>query len=339
VKREISLTAWKPVQTASRDAEVAYRPSPDVNGRKETDMNAAVLHRYGGAEALQYEEFLDPTLGAGEVLVHTAATSINPIDLRIRSGAVRDLFPLEFPAILGLDLSGTVEEVGPGVEGFSSGDKVFAHAVRTYASHCVVKAGQLAKVPEELDVIEAAALPTVTTTGAQLVALALKQGDGETILVAGAVGNVGRSAVCTAKERGATVIAGVLKRQVDEALAAGADRAVALDNPRDLEQLPTVDAVADTIGGLVGDVLIGKVKPGGVFASVLGPPSTASRYSEVAVKTMQVKSDPVTLLRMAYAVVEGRLEIPLGPRFPLKDAAKAHAAAENRVAGKILLVV
>jgi NADPH:quinone reductase-like Zn-dependent oxidoreductase len=308
------------------------------NSGKEREMKAVVLHEYGAAETLRYEEFPDPSLGAGEVLVHIAATSINPIDLRIRSGAVKNLFPLEFPAILGLDLSGTVEEVGPGVEGFSYGDKVFAHAVRTYASHCVVKASLLAKVPEEVDLIEAAALPTVTTTGAQLAALALKQDDGETILVAGAVGNVGRSAVCTAKERGATVFAGVLKRQLHEALAAGADRAVALDDPKDLEQLPAVDAIADTIGGRVADALIGKVKSGGVFASVLGPPSTASSHPEVQVKTMQVKSEPVTLLRMTYAVVEGRLKIPLGPRFQLKDAAKAHAAAENRVAGKILLV-
>jgi NADPH:quinone reductase-like Zn-dependent oxidoreductase len=301
-------------------------------------MKAIVLYRYGGADALQYEEFPDPTLGAGEVLVHAAATSINPIDLKIRSGSVRDLFPLEFPAILGLDLSGTVEEVGPGVEGFAYGDRVFAHAVRTYASHCVVKAGLLAKVPEEVDLIEAAAFPTVTTTGAQLASLALKQASGETILVSGAVGNVGRSAVCAAKERGATVIAGVLRRQVDQAFATGADHVVALDDPTGLDGLPPVDAVADTINGPVGDALIAKVKPGGVFASVLGPPSTGANHPKVEIKTMQVKPDPVTLRHMAYAVVEGRLTIPLGPRFALKDAAKAHVSAENGVAGKILLV-
>jgi NADPH:quinone reductase-like Zn-dependent oxidoreductase len=301
-------------------------------------MKAIVLHTYGDAENLKYEEFPDPALGAGEVLVHIAGTSINPIDLRIRSGAVKSLFPLEFPAILGLDLSGTVEEVGPGVEGFAYGDKVFAHAVRTYASHCVVKAGVLARVPQEIDLIEAAALPTVTTTGAQLASLALRRGDGETILVSGAVGNVGRSAVCAAKERGATVIAGVLKRQVEEALVIGADRAVALDDGKGLGELLAVDAVADTLNGPVGDVLIGKVKPGGVFASVLGPPSKSGDFPEVEVRTMQVKSDPFTLLRMAYAVVEGRLTIPLGPRFALKDAAKAHLSAENGVAGKILLV-
>jgi NADPH:quinone reductase-like Zn-dependent oxidoreductase len=301
-------------------------------------MKAIVLHVYGAAEALRYEEFPDPIPMAGEVLVRIAATSINPIDLRMRSGAVKALFPLAFPAILGLDLSGTVEAVGPGVAGFDHGDKVFAHTARTYASHCVVKSGMLAKVPRGIDLIESAALPTVTTTGAQLAALALRGGSGETVLVAGAVGNVGRSAVCVARERGATVIAGVLGRQRDEALALGADHMVALDDTKNLDRLPSLDAVADTISGPLADALISKVKPGGVFASVLGPPSTAAKHPEIQIKTMQVKADPETLLRMAGAVIERRLTIPLGPRFALKDAARAHAAAENGVAGKILLV-
>jgi NADPH:quinone reductase-like Zn-dependent oxidoreductase len=305
---------------------------------KETAMKADVLHQYGDADALHYEAFPDPALGAGEVLVHVAAASINPIDLKIRSGVVKDLFPLEFPAILGLDLSGTVEDVGPGVEGFAYGDKVFPHAARTYASHCVLKAEFLAKIPDELDIIDAAALPTVTTTGAQLAALSLKRGAGETILVTGAVGNVGRSAVCAANDRGSTVFAGVRKSQVNEALAAGADGAVSLDDPKDLDELLPVDAIADTVNGPIADQLISKVKPGGVFASVVGPPLSSRNHPDVEIKTMQGKPDAITLLRMGYAGVEGRLNIPLGPRFALKDASKAHAAAESGVAGKILLV-
>jgi NADPH:quinone reductase-like Zn-dependent oxidoreductase len=129
-----------------------------------------------------------------------------------------------------------------------------------------------------------------------------------------------------------------LRRQIEAALAAGADRAVALDDPKALEELQPVDGITDTISGPLADVLIGKVKRGGVFASVLGPPSTASKYPEVEIKTMQVKADAITQLRMAYAVLEGRLTIPLGPRFALKDAAKAHSAAEQGTAGKILLV-
>jgi len=302
-------------------------------------MKAVVMHRYGGPEVLTYEEFADPAVQAGEVLVHVAATSVNPFDVKIRSGALKDLLPLTFPAILGLDVSGTVEEVGPGLTGFAYGDKVFAHTLQgTYATHCIVKAQDLAKVPEELDLIEAAALPTVTTTGAQLAALALREGAGETVLITGAAGNVGRSAICVAKEKGATVIAGVLKRQAEEALAAGADQVVALDDEKALENLEMVDSVADTISGPVAARLIAKIKPGGIFASVLGAPATATAYPQVQVKVMQVKTDPMTQLRMAYAVVERRLAIPLGERFELKDAAKAHAAAEKGARGKLMLL-
>jgi NADPH:quinone reductase-like Zn-dependent oxidoreductase len=301
-------------------------------------MKAAVMHQYGRPEVLHYEELPNPVIQPGEVLVHVAATSVNPFDLKIRSGAVKEWVPLTFPAILGLDVSGTVEDVGPGVTGFAYGDKVFAHTIQTYASHCVVKAQELAKIPEGLDLIDAAALPTVTTTGAQLAALALKQGTGETVLITGAVGNVGRSAMCIAKERGATVIAGVLKRQAVDALAAGADWVVALDDQNVVGALQLVDSVADTIGGPIAAKLITKVKPGGIFASVLGAPTAAAANPQVQVKTMQVKADPVTQLRMAYAVVEGRLAIPIGERFEMKDAAKAHTAAETGAPGKLLLL-
>jgi NADPH:quinone reductase-like Zn-dependent oxidoreductase len=159
------------------------------------------------------------------------------------------------------------------------------------------------------------------------------------VLVTGAVGNVGRSAVYTAKSRGARVIAGVLKRQLARAQAVGADSVVTLDDAEALKALEPLDAVADTVGGKTADEVIGKIKQGGVFASVLGSPSKAGSYPTVEVKTMQVTADPVVLLAMAEAVQKGALSIPLGERFSLKDAGMAHAAAEKGSAGKILLLV
>jgi NADPH:quinone reductase-like Zn-dependent oxidoreductase len=116
-----------------------------------------------------------------------------------------------------------VVKIGPGVEGFSVGDQVFAMADDTYAELCVVKAAILAKVPKGLDLIQAAALPLVTTTGNQLL-LATGIRAGQTVLVVGTAGSVGRSAAFTGKECGATVIAGVLKRQFDDAKTVGADQ-------------------------------------------------------------------------------------------------------------------
>jgi NADPH:quinone reductase-like Zn-dependent oxidoreductase len=301
-------------------------------------MKAIVIHGYGSPEVLKYEDYQDPVPGPGQVLVKVTASSVNPFDFKVRSGAMKDFIPLTFPAVLGIDVSGVVESVGPGVTTFTPGDNVFAIASQAYATRCLVKATALAKIPEGANLVETAALPTVTTTGAQLASLALGGHSGVTVLVTGAVGNVGRSAVYTAKNRGATVIAGVLKRHVAKAQAIGADNVVALDDAQAVEALEPVDAVADTVGGETADAVIKKVKSGGIFASVLGPPSTAASYPKVQLKPMAVTPDPVLLLEMAEAVQKGAFSIPLGQKFALADAAKAHAAAEKGSAGKILLL-
>jgi NADPH:quinone reductase-like Zn-dependent oxidoreductase len=103
---------------------------------------------------LKFEDHPDPVPGPGEVLVRVAATSVNPIDYKRRAGLTKDFYPLTFPGLIGVDLGGTIVKVGPGVEGFSVGDKVFAMADNTYAELCVVKAAMLAKVPTGLDLIQ-----------------------------------------------------------------------------------------------------------------------------------------------------------------------------------------
>jgi NADPH:quinone reductase-like Zn-dependent oxidoreductase len=300
-------------------------------------MKAIVVHKYGGPEVLKFEDYPDPVPGAGEVLVRVAAASVNPLDYKRRAGLTDDYYPIHFPGLIGVDVAGTVVKIGPEVEGFSVGDQVFSMADNSYAELCVVSAAILAKVPKGLDLIQAAALPLVTITGNQLLsATGIKAG--QTVLVAGAVGNVGRSAVFTAKERGATVIAGVLKRQVDEARTAGADQAVATDDDTAIANLPPLDALADTVDGRTAEKLIAKVKPGGVFATVLRAPQNAAKYPAVKVVAVFSKFDRKTLEFMAEAVRDGKLVIPIGETLPLKQAAEAQAAAEKGVAGKILLV-
>jgi NADPH:quinone reductase-like Zn-dependent oxidoreductase len=300
-------------------------------------MKAIVVHQYGGPEVLKYEDYPDPVPGPGEVLVRVAAASVNPIDYKRRAGLTKDFYPMTFPGLIGVDMSGTVAKLGPGVEGFSVGDQVFAMADNTYAELCVVKADALAKVPAGLDLIEAAALPLVTVTGNQLM-LATEIKAGQTVMVVGAVGNVGRSAVFTAKQRGATVIAGVLKKQFDQAKTVGADQLVATDDDTALVSLSPLDAVADSVGGKTADKLIGKVKSGGVYASVVEVPQSAAYYPSVKVVHVFSHFDRQTLESMAAAVRDGKLVIPIGPRFPLSQAAEAQALAEKGGVGKILLV-
>ena len=300
-------------------------------------MKAIVVYQYGGPEVLKFEEVPDPVAGPGEVLVRVAAASVNPIDYKRRAGFTKAFYPINFPGQIGVDVAGTVVKVGPGVEGFSVGDQVFAMADNTYAELCVVKADILAKVPKGLDLIEAAALPLVTTTGNQLAsAIGIKAG--QTVLVAGAAGNVGRSAAFTAKQLGATVIAGVLKRQVEAAKSAGADRVIATDDDNAIANLPQLDAVADTVDGATAQKLIAKDKPGGVFATVVGAPQNAAQYPSVKVAHVFSHFDRKTLEFMAAAVRDGKLVIPIGPRLPLSKAAEGQALAEKGGIGKVLLL-
>jgi NADPH:quinone reductase-like Zn-dependent oxidoreductase len=300
-------------------------------------MKAIVVHEYGGPEVLKFEEYPDPVAGRGEVLVKVAAASVNPIDYKRRAGLTKDFYPLQFPGLIGVDMSGTVVEVGPGVEAFTAGDHVFAMADNTYAELCVVRGDALADIPEGLDLIQAAALPLVTVTGNQLLsATGIKAG--QTVLVVGAVGNVGRSAVFTAKDRGATVIAGVLKRQMEEAKTVGADQVVATDDDTAIANLLPLDAVADAVGGRTAEKLIAKVKPGGVFASVAGTPQNAAEYPSVKAVFVFSHFDRDTLQFMAEAVRDGKLVIPISQKLPLSDAAEAQALAEKGGIGKILLL-
>jgi NADPH:quinone reductase-like Zn-dependent oxidoreductase len=303
------------------------------------NMKAIVVHQYGGPEVLKFEDYPDPVPGPGEVLVRVAATSVNPIDYKRRAGLTKDFYPMHFPGLIGVDMAGTVVTIGPGVDGFSVGDQVFAMADNTYAQLCVVKAAVLAKVPKGLDLIQAAALPLVTVTGNQLLsATGIKAG--QTVLVVGAAGNVGRSAVFTAKQRGATVIAGVLKKQMqmEDTKTLGADQLVATDDDTAIANLPPLDAVADAVGGRTAEKLIAKVKPGGVYASVVEAPQNAAKYPSVKVVHVFSKFDRKTLEFMAEAVRDGKLVIPISQKLPLSEAAEAQATAEKGSVGKILLV-
>ena len=301
-------------------------------------MKAVVLHEYGGPEKLKYEEVADPVAGEGQVLVRVAATSVNPIDYKLRSGIFKDFMPLTFPAILGNDFSGIVRAVGAGVSGFAVGDKVMGMADSSDAERVAAKVGSVTHLPDGLDLVEAAALPVVTLTGEQLITKGTKIQAGQTVLVSGAVGSVGRSAVWAAKQAGAVVIAGVRKSQVQEAAAVGADQVLALDDASAMEKLGFIDAVADTVGGKTAEMLLGKVKPGGVFASVVGAPGNAALHPTVKVEAVVMQADAERIRALAEAVAAKRLMIPIDRMVPLAEAGAAQAAAAKGGIGKVLLL-
>ena len=246
--------------------------------------------------------------------------------------------PVEFPGVIGWDVSGTVVQVGAGVKDFSVGDRVFAWAFHTYAELCAVKTDVLAKVPEGVDLVDAAALPLVTVTGSQLISVASGIRPKQTILVSGAVGSVARAAVCTAGDKGATVFAGVRKDQVSDAQSLGVDKVVALDDKADFKALPAVDVVANTVRGVTAETLLSKVKDRGMFASVTGVPDKVKDYPLIRSVAFVSKQDPKTMLYMAEAVRDRRLQIPIAQKLPLCNAQQGHIEMAKGAAGKILLL-
>jgi NADPH:quinone reductase-like Zn-dependent oxidoreductase len=301
-------------------------------------MKAVVLTGYGGIDKLEVRQWPDPHAGPNEVVVRMAAASINPIDWKVRSGAP-ETARVDFPKILGRDASGTVIEVGSGVTSFALGDRVLGLVRAAYAELIAASVESWAKVPPGLDLVFAGALPLVLLTGAQLIEQAVNPAAGDTVLVTGAAGSVGRVAVCAAKERGARVWAGVRRSQRAQASAVGADGVVAIDDDEDIAQLPTLDAIADTVGGNVMPKLLGKIRPGGIIGSVVGEPAGAKERG-LTVRAFMVRPDPAMLGRYASAVAQKKLSIPIAKTFPLERAGEAHKLAETgQPGGKVLLVV
>ena len=300
-------------------------------------MKAVRMHGYGDVDQLRYEEVPTPEPGPNEVLVKVAATSLNPIDWKIRSGAMRQMMPIQLPYILGRDVAGEVVKTGAEVSELQPGQRVMGYVQQTYAEFLTAPADTLTIVPEGLDIEKAGALPLVLTTGAQLIEH-IHPKAGETVLVTGALGSVGRTAVYLAKQYGARVFAGVRANQKKEAEQLGAEQVVAIDDDGDIQKLPQLDAIGDTVNHDVIGKLIPKLKDGGMLGSVLGAPKEAEGRN-IHVEAFMAQPDADRLQQLARAVQKGEFDIPVAKKFKLSEAAQAQKLAEQGgVNGKVLLV-
>jgi NADPH:quinone reductase-like Zn-dependent oxidoreductase len=300
-------------------------------------MKAVVLTGYGDVEKLDFRDVEDPQPGPRQIKVKVASASINPVDWKIRRGEMRTQLPLHLPTILGRDVSGEVVAIGSEVTELEVGDRVMGLVEHGYAELVVAAVEAFAKLPPDVELDRAGALPLVGLTGAQLVEEAIGVRAGERVLVTGAVGGVGRVAVFAAKQRGAQVIAGVRTSQLAEAETLEADEVLALDRPEDIARLRQVDALADTVNGRTAVSLLDKVRPGGVVGTVLTPPVGAEQQG-LRVHPMLVHPDPQRLAELGESVARGELVVPIKRRFPLGQAQAAQHVAEAGGVGKVLLV-
>ncbi|HVW92284.1 MAG TPA: NADP-dependent oxidoreductase [Devosia sp.] len=238
-------------------------------------MEAMRIHEFGGPDVLQRDDVQRPAAGPGELLVRVAAASVNPVDFKMRAGGYSRQ-QQDLPITLGRDLAGTVEQVGPGVSGFSTGDEIFALLGRdrgTYAEYVLVKPEEAARKPKNLSFIEAAAVPLAGLTAWQGL---FDQGGlaaGQRVLIHGGAGGVGHLAVQFAKAHGAFVATTASAQDADYLRGIGADEVIDYKNQRFEDELSGMDLVYDLIGGETQARSWDVLKPGGIIVSTLGEPS------------------------------------------------------------------
>jgi NADPH:quinone reductase-like Zn-dependent oxidoreductase len=301
-------------------------------------MKAARLHAYGDIDQFKYEEIAQPVPGAGEVLVKIEASSLNPVELYIRQGYLAQRVPLELPAILGLDLAGSVAQVGSGVTGYRVGDRVIGklqiNGKGSNAEFTVTAPTYLAKLADNVGFADAAALPLAGLTGRQAIdALGIKAND--RILVTGALGSVGRAAVQYIKELGAVPVAGVRTARVAEARELGIE-ALAIGEPIENSNF---DGALDTVGGAVAGMAIALVRNGGVLAAVAGVPEGANADGRIRIVNVLATEDSATLQKIADAAARGELTIPVAKTLRLSAVGEGHRLlAAGQVGGKIIFV-
>jgi NADPH:quinone reductase-like Zn-dependent oxidoreductase len=330
-------------------------------------MKAIRLHEFGGPDVLQYEDAPMPELKPGEVLVRVHAVGVNPPDWYLRDGY--KMLPPEWrppvplPIIPGSDVSGVVEAVADGVDGFSVGDEVFG-MVRfpsfgesaAYAAYVAAPAADLALKPVGIDHVHAAGAPMAGLTAWQfLIELGHNEPNplqpekhrpvplgGKTVLVNGAAGGVGHFAVQLAKWKGAHVIA--VASGVQEAFlrGLGADEFIDYTKSPPEDVAHDVDLVLDTLGGPTTGRFLHTLKRGGALFPVFLGFSDGEEAAKlgVTVSATQVRSNGPQLAELGRVLEAGTVRVAVDSTFPLADARVAHErAARGHIQGKIVLTV
>lgn len=302
-------------------------------------MRVVQIDDYGPAEALHVARAAVPEPGPGMVRVSVRAAGINPADYKWRSGALHGVAPLIFPQVLGYDVAGIVDALGKGVTAPAIGTRVvgmLSHIEKGgYAEQVLLPAGQAVPIPDGMEDATAAALPCAGLTGVQMIEEHIQPATGETVLITGALGGVGRYALHAALRAGARVIVAVRAAQRDEALALGASEAVALGE--DWEGGP-IDHVADTVGGPLVAKLCRQAAPRGRIVTVATDPIDPAGLPS-APDFIAVHHDPARLAALAREVLAGALVVPIADIVPFEQAAEAHRRVEAGGAGGKLILV
>jgi len=273
-------------------------------------QRAVLIRTYGGAGAAEVAEIAKPEAGRGEVLVRVRAAGVNGIDWKVREGYVRDAFPLQLPAVLGIELAGVVEANGPGASRFQVGDRVMGAlgGLGAYADVVVIAEEKLSRTPEGLSDVQAAAIPVAAVAAWQSLHHAGPIRPGQRILIHGAAGGLGGHAVQYAKRAGAEVFATAATAHVEYVRRLGADHVIDHQSQRFEDVARDIDLVLDYVGGEVLDRSWQVLAPNGVIVGTSSPDILARTPAGRRGLWFMNKPDPALLDTLAGDVAAGRLK-------------------------------
>ncbi|MEV7083662.1 NADP-dependent oxidoreductase [Streptomyces sp. NPDC093516] len=310
-------------------------------------MKAVRFHEYGDPDVLRHEDVEQPVPDAGQVRIRVAATSFNSVDGNIRGGFMRGPIPVELPHTPGLDVAGTVDALGEGVDGIAVGDDVIGflpmNGNGAAAEYVLAPADVLTPAPGSIPLADAAALPVVGLTAYQALFDHGRLTAGQRVLINGAGGAVGGYAVQLAKRAGAHVIATAGPRSGEAVTSAGADEVIdhtatsvtaAVTEPVDLVlNLAPVDPSELA-------ALVTLIRPGGALVNTtVWMPAPADEERGVRGIDLFVRSDAEQLAKLVALVDGGELRVAVAERVPLAELAALHArAAQGAVHGKVIVV-
>jgi NADPH:quinone reductase-like Zn-dependent oxidoreductase len=306
-------------------------------------MKAIRVQQYGGVEQLRYDEVPDPSPDTGQVLVRVRAASVNPIDFKLGSGAMRDRRPINLPWIPGGDFAGIVENLGSGITGMKKGDAVFGNTPGggAYAALLVTPADFVAPKPPKLSFPEAASVPLAAQTAWQGIFEHGQLQSGQTILIHAAAGGVGSFAVQFAHWKGARVLATASADNADYVRSLGADQVIDYRATRFETVAKNVDVVFDLMGGDTQTKSFGVLKPGGYLIALNQPPSqeTATKL-KVHAMLMGMKPNSKRLSEIAALLDSGKVKTLVSKIVPLPEAKEAwKQSMSGHTRGKIVLQV
>lgn len=306
-------------------------------------MKAIRIHQFGNPNVLHLEEAERPEPSDGELLIRVFAAGVNPVDSKTRSGKYRR-DDTRFPATLGRDVSGVVEAVGRGVDGFKPGDAVYAFLGANsggYAEYALAEEQEVSRKPDTLDHTHAAAVPLAAETAWQGLFDHGGLQPGERVLIHGAAGGVGHYAVQFAKARGATVVATGSADDLELLRQLGADVVIDYKSERFEERAGECDLVLDLIGGETQARSWAVLKDGGRMISTLEQPSREEAEKHHArAEVFMAKPKAEQLREIARMIDDHKVKVHLKQAVPLADAAQAHRTLENEhTQGKIVLTV